>query len=168
MGYALPAAIGAAIHMPNSQVIAFTGDGSMQINIQELQTIKNRNLNIKLIIMNNYGYGIIKQFQDSYFDSRYEASGDGYSQPDFQAVVSGYGIPFKTVNSIQDITTDLIHSSDPMVFDVQLHPNTLIEPKVEMGNPIHRQFPYLDDSRFREGTKYFPSQSASVLRRPES
>ena len=106
MGYAFPAAIGAAIHLPNSQIIAFTGDGSMQINIQELQTMVNHNLNIKLFIMNNYGYGIIKQFQDSYFESRYEASGSGYSQPDFRAVIEAYGIPVETISSIRDLNKE--------------------------------------------------------------
>ena len=156
MGYAFPAAIGAAIHLPNAQIIAFTGDGSMQINIQEFQTVVNHNLNIKLFIMNNYGYGIIKQFQDSYFESRYEASGSGYSQPDFRAVIEGYGIPVETISSITDLKKDVVVKSGPVVFDVQLHPNTLIEPKLEMGNPIHRQFPYLDDNMFKEGTPYFP------------
>ena len=106
--------------------------------------------------MNNYGYGIIKQFQDSYFESRYEASGSGYSQPNFRAVIEGYGIPVETISSITDLKKDVVVKSGPVVFDVQLHPNTLIEPKLEMGNPIHRQFPYLDDNMFKEGTPYFP------------
>jgi acetolactate synthase-1/2/3 large subunit len=155
MGYAFPAAIGAAIHKPEAQIIAFTGDGSMQINIQELQTMKNYNLNIKLVILNNFGYGIIKQFQDSYFGSRYEASGNGYSQPDFVAVSEAYGIACHVVETVDDLTQELINSTGPAIFDVRLHPNTLIEPKLEMGNPINRQFPYLDESKLLEGTKYF-------------
>ena len=65
MGYSFPASIGSAIHSPNKQIICFTGDGSMQMNIQELQTMAYHKLPIKIFILNNFGYGIIKQFQDS-------------------------------------------------------------------------------------------------------
>ena len=86
MGYALPAAIGVALTSPHRQVIAFTGDGGLQVNLQELQTARQYGLDIKVVIMNNNGYGIIKQFQDSYFGSRYEASGRGYGTPDFKGI----------------------------------------------------------------------------------
>ena len=92
MGYAFPASIGAAIYNRERRVIAFTGDGSMQMNIQDLQTMKFNDLDIKLIILNNFGYGIIKQFQDLYFNGRHHATGEGYSQPDFGKLVDGYGI----------------------------------------------------------------------------
>ena len=94
MGYAFPASIGASIYNPNRRVVAFTGDGSMQMNIQDLQTMKYHDLDIKLIILNNFGYGIIKQFQDLYFDGRHHATGEGYSQPDFGKIVAGYGIDY--------------------------------------------------------------------------
>jgi acetolactate synthase-1/2/3 large subunit len=74
MGYSFPAAIGAAIHQKERQVICFTGDGSIQMNIQDLQTMSHLNLPIKLFILNNFGYGIIKQFQDTWFEGRYEAT----------------------------------------------------------------------------------------------
>ena len=77
MGYTLPAIIGSAISSKGHQVIGFIGDGGFQMNIQELQTIVHYQLNTKIIVLNNFGYGIIKQFQDSYFESRYEASGEG-------------------------------------------------------------------------------------------
>ncbi len=67
MGYSLPAAIGAAIRAPHRQIICFIGDGGLQINLQELQTIRQYGLNIKLFVFNNSGYGIIKQFQDSIY-----------------------------------------------------------------------------------------------------
>ena len=75
MGYALPASIGASIVKNNSRIICIDGDGSIQINLQELHTIDKLNLPIKIFILNNDGYGIIKQFQELYLSKRYEASG---------------------------------------------------------------------------------------------
>ena len=66
MGYAFPAAIGASIVQNKSKIICIDGDGSIQINIQELQTVSSNKLPIKIIILNNDGYGIIKQFQELY------------------------------------------------------------------------------------------------------
>ncbi len=154
MGYSLPASIGSAINQKNKQVIAFVGDGCIQMNIQELQTIKHYNLNIKIIILNNNGYGIIKQFQDLYFDSRYAATGDGYSCPDFKKIVEGYGIQFFNVKSLQDINIDIFEYNGPAVINVELHQNTLIEPKLELGKPIHDQYPYLSDEDFVKNSKF--------------
>ena len=153
MGYSFPAAIGAAIQNPGRQVVAFTGDGSMQMNIQELQTLKYNDLNVKVVILNNFGYGIIKQFQDLYFQGRYHGSDKGYSQPDFGKVVSAYGIPYLRVEKTSDLDLAFLSKKGPGVIDVYLHPNTLIEPKLEMGRPIHDQFPYLNAADHEKGTR---------------
>ncbi len=158
MGYTAPAAIGANFTAPERQVICFEGDGGFQMNIQELQTIRYNNLNIKIVILNNGGYGIIKQFQDSNFEGRYEASGKGYSVPDFEAIVTAYKIPYKRVEHQEDLTEDLFASQGPLVVDVILHPNTLIEPKREMGRPINDQFPYASDQEFAQGNRFVAHQ----------
>jgi acetolactate synthase I/II/III large subunit len=145
MGYSLPASIGATLVDPKRQTVCFTGDGSMQMNIQELQTIVNHNLNIKIFILNNFGYGIIKQFQDLYFEGRYEATGKGYSQPDFLSVASAYGIKGYTINTLDDLKEEYINQIGPAVFDIILHPNTLIEPKLVMGKCLHEQYPYVSE-----------------------
>jgi len=66
MGYSLPAAIGAAFTLGNMPVVAISGDGGFQINIQELQTIRRNNIPIKMVILNNHSLGMIRQFQDAY------------------------------------------------------------------------------------------------------
>lgn len=147
MAYSFPAAIGAALHQSKRQVIAFTGDGSFQMNIQELQTAFFYKLNLKLFILNNEGYGIIKQFQDLYFGGRYEATGTGYSVPDFKKIVEAYGVKYFRVDSLDGIIKEIFDYVGPAVIDVMVHPNTLIEPKLEMGRPIHDQFPYLSDEK---------------------
>jgi len=144
MGYSFPAAIGAAMHRRDKQIIAFTGDGSIQMNIQDLQTMKHFNLPIKLFVLNNFGYGIIKQFQDTWFDGRYEATGNGYSQPDFQKIAYAYDIGYRKIDSLEDIKQEDLDSSEGIFFDVILHPNTLIEPKIDSGNPLDNMFPNLD------------------------
>lgn len=97
MGYALPAAIGAKIVAPHRQVVSFNGDGGFQLNLQELQMVVAYGLDIAIVIFNNHSYGIIKQFQDSYLGSRYSASYDGYSVPDFGRIAAAYGLAYAKV-----------------------------------------------------------------------
>jgi acetolactate synthase-1/2/3 large subunit len=144
MGYSFPAAIGSAIQSSDRQIICFTGDGSMQMNIQELQTMSHHRLPIKLFILNNFGYGIIKQFQDTWFEGRHEASGKGYSQPDFEKIADAYNISYRKISNPEDIIKEDLDSKEGIIFDVILHPNTLIEPKIDSGNPLHNMSPYLD------------------------
>ncbi len=150
MGYALCAAIGAKLEAPNRQVIAYIGDGGLQVNIQELQTIRHRDLDIAIIVMNNGCYGIIKQFQDSYLGSRYTASRDGYSTPDFGLVAEAYGLAYARVEQVSDLRPELFHRG-PILIDVVLSEHTLIEPKLEMGRPINDQYPYLDADEYHTG-----------------
>lgn len=163
MGYAFPASIGAAIYNRERRVIAFTGDGSMQMNIQDLQTMKFNDLDIKLIILNNFGYGIIKQFQDLYFNGRHHATGEGYSQPDFGKLVDGYGIEYHKIKNIEDLSGDLFSAKGPAVIDIFLHPDTMIEPKLEMGRSIEDQFPYLPDEEFNSAMKFGFNARQDVL-----
>ncbi len=154
MGYSLPAAIGAAIYNPTKQVVAFIGDGGMQMNIQELQTLKHLNLNVTVVIMNNYGYGIIKQFQDSYTDSRYFATGEGYSTPSFEKIANAYEIHYVAIEKVEDINAQIFSHIGPQVIEVLLHPNTAIEPKLEMGHSIEDQFPYVADVEYDAAMKF--------------
>ena len=91
-------------------------------------------LPFKLFVLNNFGYGIIKQFQDTWFDGRYEATGKGYSQPDFQKIANAYDLEYRKIESLNDIKQDDLDNKDGIFFDVILHPNTLIEPKIDSGN----------------------------------
>jgi acetolactate synthase-1/2/3 large subunit len=157
MGYSLPAAIGAALLDSERQIVCFIGDGGFQMNVQELQTMKRFELPIKLFVMNNFGYGIIKQFQDTWLDGRYEATGRGYSQPDIEAVVTAYGLKYVRVGKVTDIKESDLTGSDGVVFDVILHPNTLIEPKIDSGNPLHLMSPQLHLPEGSLELKYFES-----------
>lgn len=153
MGYALCAAIGAKLTAPDRQVISYNGDGGMQVNIQELQTIKHLGLDIAIVIMNNGSYGIIKQFQDSYLGNRYTASQDGYSTPDFGAVARAYGLDYARVERMEQLVPELLQRG-AIVIEVVLSDQTLIEPKLEMGRPINDQYPYLPQDEYDSGNRY--------------
>lgn len=153
MGYALCAAIGAKLAAPRRQVVSYNGDGGFQVNIQELQTIRHYGLDIPIVVMNNSSYGIIKQFQDSYLDSRYTASSDGYSTPDFGAVAKAYGLAHCRVESIDQLTPELFKAGAVLI-EVVLSDETLIEPKLEMGRPINDQYPYLSNEAYERGNRY--------------
>ncbi len=161
MGYSLPAAIGAQLVNPGKKVYCFIGDGGLQMNLQELQTVVHYNLPITIFIQNNSGYGIIKQFQDAYFGSRYYATGEGYSLPNFAGVASAYGIPYWKVSS----ETDLIRLEIPegySLIDLQLPPNSLITPKTEMDRFLHDQFPYIHDHSISKLPYKYPEHPSQM------
>lgn len=145
MGYSLPAAIGAQVMNPLTPVYCFIGDGGLQMNIQELQTIFAYQLPIKVILFNNNGYGIIKQFQDANFDGRYFASGIGYSIPDFKIISEAYKLPYYKVDDFK-VLKELVIPENSCIIEIVVPSNALTSPKVEYDHFIHDQFPYnLDD-----------------------
>jgi len=126
MGCALPIAIGAAIGT-GKKVYCIAGDGGFQMNIQELSTVKKYDLPIEIVILNNSGYGIIKQFQDSYFNSKYVATSknDVFGDiVDFVKIAEAYGV--KTLRDIPIPETQKIY------------------PKLEFGNSLENMTPYID------------------------
>jgi acetolactate synthase-1/2/3 large subunit len=163
MGYSLPAAIGAAIANPSKTIYAFIGDGGLQMNIQELQTVVSLQLNIKVIIQNNFGYGIIKQFQDAYFNSRYFATGEGYSQPNFESISKAYGMKHTILSSVYDIRNfKFIYG--PEVLELIHDANTLITPKVEMDRFLHDQFPYINDEKISDMHFQYPKAPSHLTK----
>jgi len=132
MGYGLPAAIGASVH---NKIICLEGDGSLHLNIQELQTIKHYNLPIKLILLNNDGYLSIKLSQKSFFNNRYVASekNSGVSFPNFEKIIKAYDIPYcsiKTNRDIQPTLNQFLQQDGPCVCEVFTDPDEYHEPKV--------------------------------------
>lgn len=155
MGYALPASIGASVALGRASVICIDGDGGFQPNIQELQTIKHYNLPIKIFIMNNRSMGIIKQFQDLYFDSRYYATTSrfGYSAPDFVAVAKAYGIDAFSIKDFSEIDSGIkrvIDHNGPILCDVWIDEDQKLNPKLEFGRPLEDMSPYLPREEFLE------------------
>ncbi|HEY3797683.1 MAG TPA: thiamine pyrophosphate-binding protein [Caulobacteraceae bacterium] len=163
MGYALPAAIGAKLEAPARQVVCYSGDGGFQLNLQELQTVRAQQLDLAIVVMNNASYGIIKQFQDSYLGSRYTASLDGYSTPDFGRIAGAYGLRYVRIESPDEIAP-AVFEGGAVLIDVILSEDTLIEPKLEMGRPINDQFPYLPQAEYEDGNRFVAYPRPDAIR----
>jgi len=154
MGYALPASISASIVSNKSKVISINGDGSIQLNIQELQTAVFNKLPIKIIVMNNNGYGIIKQFQEQYLNKRYEATTPktGVVNPDFRKVSRAYGINYTLIQNNYNLKQSLakpIKSNKIEFIEVLLKPDQKIIPKLQFGRPIEDLSPLLPREEFK-------------------
>jgi acetolactate synthase-1/2/3 large subunit len=161
MGYSLPAAIGAQLVNPDKKVYCFIGDGGLQMNIQELQTIVAYNLPITIFIQNNFGYGIIKQFQDAYFSGRHFATGEGYTVPDFGKIASAFGINYTAIDDMEKLR-NLEISEGYSIIDLQLPENSLITPKTEMNRFIHDQFPYIRDESISKLPFAYPARPSEL------
>tara|TARA_Y100000389_G_scaffold187645_1_gene209296 strand:+ start:134 stop:1936 length:1803 start_codon:yes stop_codon:yes gene_type:complete len=155
MGYAFPASIGASIALNKKKIICIDGDGSIQINIQELQTMVSNKLPIKIIIINNDGYGIIKQFQELYLDKRHEAvdSKKGVTNPNFQKVARAYGIKYSEIknnSNIDRVLKKAINSKSAEFINVFVKPDQKITPKLTFGSPLEDLSPQLSRNEFYE------------------
>jgi acetolactate synthase I/II/III large subunit len=135
MGYDLPAAVGAAIARDGGRVICMAGDGSLQLNIQELQTIKHHQLPIKLFVLNNDGYQSIRATQSNFFQGRQTGSGpaSGVSFPDFVKVGCAYGIPSMRIDRLADMAKVQIalDQPGPALIEVMLDPKQEFEPRIK-------------------------------------
>ena len=153
MGYAFPASLGASIALNKKKIICIDGDGSIQINIQELQTMVINKLPIKIFIMNNNGYGIIKQFQELYLNKRYEASGKnkGVTNPNFQKICRGYQINYTSIKKngdIKKVIKKVLSSNKPEFVNVFVSPSQKIIPKLSFGDPIEDLSPKISRKDF--------------------
>lgn len=150
MGYSMPATIGAYLADKSKNVICTIGDGSIQMNIQELATISHFNLPIKIFVINNNGYGLIKQTQDTWLDSRRVGvdSSSGLAMPDIVKVASAYGIKTVEINNHNELGArlkEILNSKVPILCDLKVDEKQKVIPKLEFGRSIHDLSPRLDD-----------------------
>ena len=153
MGFALPAAMGAAKAAPDTKVIAIAGDGGIQVNIQDLDTIAQHQLSIKIIVLNNSCLGMVRQFQDMYFDGRQQSTVIGYGCPDLGKVAEAYGIPSIRITSSDDAEKCLkeaLYKDGPVFIEVMLAQNTCVNPKLVVNRPIEDMSPHLDREELAE------------------
>lgn len=134
MGYGLPAAIGACIANGSRPMLAIESDGSLQLNLQELATIKGGNLPICLMVMNNAGYCSIRNTQRNYFDGRYLGTGPeaGLWLPDLEKLAMAYELPFMKIDEASSIDRKLqeaIELPRPCIIDIRLATDEILMPK---------------------------------------
>lgn len=125
MGYSLPASIGACFSNESNDVICITGDGGLQMNIQELATIQRHNLPIKIFVMNNHGHGIIQQGQDQFFEGQHIATNfqGGLPDPDYEKISKAYGVPSMTISSNVELElkiADILSNEGPFLCVIDL------------------------------------------------
>lgn len=136
MGYGLPAAIGTQIAHPNSQVICISGDASFQMNLQELGTVAQYGLPVKIIIINNRWQGMVRQWQQAFYGERYSHSNMEKGAPNFVRLAESFGIKGITIKSREDLKNFVCFFKDydgPLLVDVHVVPNTNCYPMVAPG-----------------------------------
>jgi acetolactate synthase-1/2/3 large subunit len=162
MGYDLPAAIGAAFARPGKRVICIAGDGSLQMNIQELQTVIHHHLPVKIFVMNNSGYLSMRMTQSGFFGRLTgESAASGASLPDMVKVACAFGIPSNRIDRESQLAQiDLALAADgPALIDVVLDPNQEFEPRSRarqlpdgriVSPNLEDMYPFLDETELMD------------------
>ena len=162
MGYGLPAAIGAAFADLSRTVVCFEGDGSIQMNIQELQTLLNYKLPVKLFVYNNGGYLSIKTTQRSFFEGHFVGSeaGSGVILPSFEKIAVAYGLPYFRLKNNQELDAklpEIFATEGPVLVEVMLDPFEVLGPKAAskrlpdgtmVSAPLEDMAPFLPRDEF--------------------
>ncbi|NLU49343.1 MAG: thiamine pyrophosphate-binding protein [Syntrophomonadaceae bacterium] len=163
MGYDLPAAIGACFAGGRKDVICLAGDGSLQMNIQELQTVAHHRLPVKLFVLNNQGYISIRQTQDSFFGGRHVGcdASSGVSFPDVRKVAAAYGLPAGIIDNpgeMRERIERVLTTPGPVICEVRLDPGYRFNPKLSseclpdgrvVSKPLEDMYPFLDRREFK-------------------
>ena len=164
MGYDLPAAIGACVASGNKNTICLAGDGSIMMNLQELQTIKHHQLPIKIFVINNDGYISIKQTQNNFFEGRHCGDGrnSGVSLPDFVKVGESFGIKSYRLDNpekVSETIKSVLSAEGPVLCEVMVNPDYIFSPKLSsrklddgtMVSPsLEDMYPFLDRKEYEE------------------
>ncbi len=163
MGYGLPAAMGVAVASRGLKTLCLDGDGSLQMNLQELQTIVHNRLNLTIFVLNNDGYHSIRQTQNNLFQPPLVgvSSGSGVSFPDLERLSGAYGIPYLRIDSLNGIDGKIaqaLNASGPFLCEVVVDPSQNFEPKLSskvlpdgkiVSPSLDDMFPFLDKAEYQ-------------------
>ncbi|GGI13437.1 acetolactate synthase large subunit [Gottfriedia solisilvae] len=139
MGFGLPAAIGAQFAHPEELVVAIVGDAGFQMTLQELSIMKEHNLPVKVLILNNAALGMVRQWQSAFYNERFSSSLID-CQPDFAKLAEAYGIKGITITKPDLLETQLkeaIEYDGPVLIDCRIHQGEIVTPMVPPGKGIH-------------------------------
>lgn len=146
MGFALPTALGIS-HSSGQKTIIITGDGSLQVNIQELDTLARLQQNVAIIVLNNYSLGMVKNFQDMYFDGRDQSTKKGYSCPSFTELAKAYQIKSMYVSSLIELekaVREIASATGPILLEVRMPSATECRPRLAFGKKLDEQVPIIN------------------------
>ncbi len=136
MGFGMPAAMGVKVALPKEQVICIAGDASILMNIQELGTISQYKLNLKVIIINNHWQGMVRQWQESFYDERYSASNMSVGEPDFVSLSKAFGIEGIVISERDNLIPELqkaLANEGPVLVNVNVRKGENCYPMVPPG-----------------------------------
>ncbi|QDZ39987.1 biosynthetic-type acetolactate synthase large subunit [Euhalothece natronophila Z-M001] len=136
MGYGVPAAMGVKTAVPDQQVICVSGDASFQMNLQELGTLAQYGINVKTVIINNGWQGMVRQWQQTFFQERYSASNMQSGMPDFVKLCEAYGLKGIAVRdraNLSEAITEMLNHDGPVVLDAQVKKDENCYPMVAPG-----------------------------------
>jgi len=139
MGYGFPAAIGAQVAMPEAKVFCISGDGSFQMNIQELATASYYRIPVKIAVINNTYLGMVRQWQELFFQKRYSSTSLS-GNPDFCKVAEAYDVPARSISSaekIEEAVTWALAEEGPVLLDFQVEPEGNVFPMVAPNRPLN-------------------------------
>jgi len=137
MGFGLPASVGARLGSSKKHVITFLGDGGFQMTIQELGTIMQYNIGVKIVILNNSYLGMVRQWQDMFFSKRYAST--EMVNPDFVAIAAAYRIPAKRVSERSELESsvkEMLATNGPYLLEVTVEKETNVMPMVQPGASV--------------------------------
>ncbi|MDR0429080.1 MAG: biosynthetic-type acetolactate synthase large subunit [Tannerellaceae bacterium] len=137
MGYGLPAAIGAKFGAPGRTVCLFVGDGGLQMTLQELGTIMQEKLNVKIIVLNNNYLGMVRQWQELFFNKRYSAT--AMENPDFAAIANAYGIAARTVEKREELDgalAEMLNHDGAYMLIANVVAHGMVYPMIPAGGTI--------------------------------
>ncbi len=139
MGYGFPAAIGAQVACPDDIVIDIAGDGSIQMNIQEMATAVEYDLPVKVAILNNGFLGMVRQWQQLFYERRYSFT--PMFAPDFVKLAEAYGalgLRAETVDEVEPVIREALNTRKPVLMDFRVAPEECVMPMVPAGAPMHK------------------------------
>jgi acetolactate synthase-1/2/3 large subunit len=163
MGYDLPAAIGACVGSGRQKVVCLAGDGSLQMNIQELQTVAHYRLPVKMFLLNNDGYHSIRQTQTNFFGTPYVGCNptSGVSFPNMERLAGAYGIPYNCCrqhDQLENAIRAAMQGDGPFISEIMLTADQAFAPRVSsrrladgrmISKPLEDLFPFLDRDEFK-------------------
>jgi len=139
MGFGLPAAIGAALGAPERRICFFCGDGGLQMTIQELGTIMEYRIPVKIIVLNNSYLGMVRQWQELFYRERYSST--PMTNPDFTKIAEAYEIPSRKVIKREDLDNaiaEMLKDNDPYLLEIVVEENGMVYPMIPAGTSVEQ------------------------------
>ena len=174
MGWDLPAAVGAAVAADGARVVLVTGDGSIQFNIQELETVRSNNLNLRIFVLNNAGYESIRTTQTNWFEGRFVGSdfASGIGNPDFAKLADAYGLGYARLANpaaLAETVREVLSHDGSMICEVMVSPDQPRTPRASSykredgtmeSRPIEDLFPFLPREEIHANMHMFDDEDA--------